>query len=205
MVKVKVMNIAIIVFNDVEELDAIGPWEVFQTAANFSDKLSCKLISLDGKSVRANKGLVMGVHAAMDQKEFFDMILLPGGQGTRQLIKDKAFQSSLQAYLSKATWITSVCSGSLVYAAMGLLKGRHCTSHHAVTKLLQEIEPEIILQDDQRFVRDGNFVTSAGVSAGIDMALWLVGETHSPKLAKQVQRHIEYYPQPPFADETYML
>jgi len=188
------MNIAIIVFDDVEELDAIGPWEVFQTAAGLNNQLSCKLISMDGKSVTANKGLVMGVHGAMDLQEKFDLILLPGGQGTRKLVSDNIFQQRMQDYLENAQWITSVCSGSLIYAAMGLLKGKKCTSHHNVIELLKKIEPEVEVQKDKRFVQDGNIVTSAGVSAGIDMALWLVGEIASPELANKVRHHIEYYP-----------
>jgi len=124
--------------------------------------------------------------------------LLPGGQGTRQLLKNETFISCLQGYIEKTDWLTSVCSGALVYAAMGLLKGRQCTTHHAVISMLEEIEPEALIQDTQRYVRDGHIVTSAGVSAGIDMALWLVGEIKNPELARQVQQHIEYYPQPPY-------
>lgn len=196
------MKIAIIVFDGVEELDAIGPWEVFQTAATFDKKFSCQFISMSGESVTASKGLVMGVHGAMDQREKFDMVLIPGGQGTRTLVKDKAFQESLKFYLENAQWLTSVCSGALIYASMGLLKEITCTSHHSVLKLLKKIEPKAKILVDKRYVREGNMVTSAGVSAGIDMALWLVGTIHSVELALQIQHHIEYYPEPPFSDQV---
>ena len=106
----------------------------------------------------------------------------------------------LRKVAAKATWVTSVCSGSLVYARAGMLAGRKCTSHHSYLDFLAQLSPTSEVIHNSRYVQDGNMVTSAGVSAGIDMALWLVGQVITPDFAREVQHNIEYYPAPPYGD-----
>ncbi len=101
-----------------------------------------------------------------------------------------------------AKWVTSVCTGALLLTAAGLAKGKKVTTHWAFVKTLRERGEAAEVLDNYRYVRDGNVVTAAGVSAGIDMALWLTGELHSPGLARAVQRAMEYDPLPPYGGLT---
>ena len=196
-------SISIILFDDFEELDAIGPWEVFRVAAELSvDRpeglLTCEMTSLSGERVIAKKGLQLIVPNALTGDSQYDLMLLPGGEGSRALLADQAVLDVLKQVAAKATWVTSVCSGSLVYGQAGLLKGKKCTSHHSCLDYLAQISPTSEVVGNSRFVQDGNIVTSAGVSAGIDMALWLVGQIFTPDFARKVQHYMEYYPEPPY-------
>ncbi len=195
------MNIAILVFDGVEELDFVGPWEVFQAAAAVNDNLSCKLLSLDAKAITAAKGLKVQVDDAINPDAKFDVILVPGGIGTRTIITDSRFIAHLGQMAKNASWVTSVCTGSLALAQSGLLENKACTTHHGAISLLQEMKKTGSVLSDQRFVVDGNCVTSAGVSAGIDMSLWLIGQIVSPAFARKVQHYIEYYPEPPYQED----
>ena len=189
-----------ILFNGVEELDVVGPWEVFQEAAQLNNNFSCRMISYDGKDVSAAKGLQMGVHGSMAEDLIYDLILLPGGRGTRALMKNEAFLARLHVLAKNATWVTSVCTGSLVYATAGLLANKKCTSHHAACDALEALNMTGEVLRNIRYVQDDKYITAAGVSAGIDMSLWLLGQIEEPAFAKKVQHAIEYYPQPPYAE-----
>lgn len=196
-------SVGIIVFDDFEELDAIGPWEVLRTAAEMSrdrpeGQMTCEMISTGGKRITAKKGLQLFVDKKLTRDSQYDLILLPGGEGSRVLMADDAVLDIIKQVAAKASWVTSVCSGSLVYGQAGLLKGKKCTSHHSCLDYLAKISPTSEVVGDCRFVQDGNIVTSAGVSAGIDMALWLVGQIFTPDFAREVQHYIEYYPDPPY-------
>jgi len=196
-------SVGIILFDDFEELDAIGPWEVFRAAEDMSaersdGRLTCEMVSLSGEKVTAKKGLQLHVPGRLTKDSHYDLILLPGGEGTRTLMADEGLLEMLTQVAGRATWVTSVCSGSLVYAAVGLLQGKQCTSHHSCLDLLAKISPTSEVVRNSRYIQDGNIVTSAGVSAGIDMALWLVGQIFSPDFARDIQHYIEYYPDPPY-------
>ncbi len=198
------IKIAIVAFKDVEELDLVGPWEVFRGAQFIDSDFECEILSFDGEGVDAAKGMYFGVHGSMrdavQADACYDILLLPGGKGSLALMQDEAFLACLLAMSIKATWVTSVCTGSLVYGRMGLLDGRDCTTYYACCDALQEMNGVGRVWRDRRYVRDGKYVTAAGVSAGIDMALWLLGEIKSPAFTRQVQQHIEYFPEPPYAD-----
>lgn len=200
------IKIGLILFDDFEELDAIGPWEVFRVAEEMAltgpgPKMSCEMLSLGGETIIAKKGLQVTVKQRLRTDSHYDVILLPGGEGSRALMADAATLDILKQVAAQATWVTSVCSGSLVYGAAGLLRDRKCTSHHSCLDYLAEISPTSDVVKNHRFVQDGNIVTSAGVSAGIDMALWLVGQLYSPEFARAVQHYLEYYPDPPYQDQ----
>ncbi|MFL0798564.1 MAG: DJ-1/PfpI family protein [Cellvibrionaceae bacterium] len=196
----RVKKIGIIAFNDVEELDLVGPWEVFSSAQSMSEEITCEVISMDGLGVNAAKGMYFGVHGRMKTDTRYDVLLLPGGTGTRALMKDTAFLTCLSEIASNAALVTSVCSGSLVYAHMGLLDGHDCTTHHLCFEELEKFESLGNIVKDKRYVQSGKYVTSAGVSAGIDMALWILAEITNIEFSKKVQKYIEYYPAPPFSD-----
>jgi transcriptional regulator GlxA family with amidase domain len=193
-------TIGILLFDDVEELDAVGPWEVLAAWCAFwpDDGWRVTTFSLDGRPVRGAKGLgIEAHHSAADVGELA-VVLHPGGQGTRPLLKDPEHLDRVRAWHEAAEITTSVCTGSLVYAAAGLLSGRPATTHWGSLDTLAELDPTIEVRPDDRYVDDGDVVTSAGVSAGIDMVLHLVGRLVSPERSREVRRYIQYDPEPPF-------
>jgi transcriptional regulator GlxA family with amidase domain len=127
----------------------------------------------------------------------FDVLIHPGGGGTRALLRDPEHLDLVRRLRATVPLMASVCSGSLVYAAAGLLTGRRATTHWASLNLLSELDPTVITDVDARFVDDGDLVTSAGVSAGIDMALHLVARFTGLERAREVRREIQYDPMPP--------
>jgi transcriptional regulator GlxA family with amidase domain len=133
----------------------------------------------------------------MDDAPPLDVLIHPGGQGTRRLLRDPAHLDWVRAQRATAPLLASVCTGSLVYAAAGVLTGRLATTHWASLDLLSELDPTIRTDADARFVDDGDVITSAGVSAGIDMALHLVARFAGDERAREVRRGIQYDPQPP--------
>ncbi|PWH06053.1 DJ-1/PfpI family protein [Brachybacterium endophyticum] len=196
-------TIAILLFDGVEELDAVGPWEVlaFWTQNFPDDDWRVVTASVGGEAITAAKGMVITPTTALEELERIDVLLHPGGRGTRTLYRDPEHLERIRRVAGDAELMTSVCTGSLVYAGAGLLQGRPATTHWRSLDLLHEIDPSIDVRGGQRWVDDGDVVTSAGVSAGIDMALHLVGRLVSPTRAIEVQRGIEYDPAPPRWDE----
>ncbi|AUA09040.1 DJ-1/PfpI family protein [Streptomyces sp. SID8361] len=192
-------KIGILLFPDVEELDAIGPWEVlsYWTRTFPEDGWQVFCFSADGKPVACAKGLTVEAHHAMADLPGLDVLLHPGGRGTRPQLEDEQHLEWVRSQQRSVPLMTSVCTGSLVYAAAGLLAGRPATTHWASLDRLAELDPSIDVRPDERFVDDGDMITSAGISAGIDMALHLVARLVSPERARQVRRGIQYDPQPP--------
>ena len=192
-------TIGIVLFDDVEELDAVGPWEVFAwwVRAHPEDGYAVTTLAPDGGTVTCAKGLQVVAHHAFTDAPELAVLLHPGGQGTRPLMVDEAHLDWVRTQRAAVPLLTSVCTGSLVYAAAGLLRDRPATTHWAALDLLAETDPTIDVRADDRFVDDGDIVTSAGVSAGIDLALHLVARLASPGRAREVRRGIQYDPQPP--------
>jgi transcriptional regulator GlxA family with amidase domain len=126
-----------------------------------------------------------------------DVLVYPGGMGTRPQLGDEAIRGRIRGLAGGGTLMTSVCTGSLVYADAGLLDGRPATTHWAQLELLGSLGRDIDVRAEDRFVDDGEVITAAGVSAGIDMALHLVARLHSPERATEVRRYIQYDPEPP--------
>ena len=125
------------------------------------------------------------------------MLVYPGGRGTRKELADEAVLDWIRGLAGNGALMTSVCTGSLVYAAAGLLDGKPATTHWGSLELLPTLGTEIEVRPDDRFVDAGQVITAAGVSAGIDMALHLVARLHSPERAREVRRYIQYDPEPP--------
>jgi transcriptional regulator GlxA family with amidase domain len=126
-----------------------------------------------------------------------DVLVYPGGRGTRRELVDEAVLDWVREIAAGGTVVSSVCTGSLVLAAAGLLDGRPATTHWQSLALLPTLGREIEVRPDDRFVDDGTVITAAGVSAGIDMALHLVSRLHSRERAREVRRYIQYDPEPP--------
>ena len=192
-------QIGILVFDGVEELDAVGPWEVLShwTQQHPEDGWDAFCLSIDGEPVIGAKSLVLGAHHSADDAPTLDVLIHPGGPGTRPMLHDPAHLDWVRAARQSVHLMASVCTGSLVYAAAGLLTGRRATTHWASLNLLSELDPTVITDVDARFVDDGDLVTSAGVSAGIDMALHLVARLTDAERAREVRRYLQYDPAPP--------
>jgi transcriptional regulator GlxA family with amidase domain len=193
------LNIGILLFDDVEELDAVGPWEVLAewTLTHPEDGYRVLTFSRDGGPVRCAKGLgVVAQHSYADVPAL-EVLLYPGGRGTRPHLVDSEQLDWVRRQREQVPVMTSVCTGSLVYAAVGLLAGRPATTHWGSLDRLAELDPSIEVRPDDRFVDDGDVVTAAGVSAGIDMALHLVDRLAGTERARQVRRGIQYDPAPP--------
>ena len=191
----------ILLFDDAEELDFVGPWEVLTAAAALEKGDRVVTIAEKSGLVRCAKGLrVLPDHAFADAPAL-DVVLVPGGQGTRREVSNPVLIEWLRKVGAGCRFVTSVCTGALLLHEAGFARGRRVTTHWAFTETLRG-RGDVTVVDHVRYVRDGNLVTAAGVSAGIDMALWLVGQLHSPELARTVQRYIQYDPAPPYAAEA---
>lgn len=197
-----VKTIAIDLFDGAEELDVVGPYEVLAYwTQNFpEDGWRVVLASSTGGAHVCAKGLSLTAQATLDDCGPIDLFIEPGGRGSRQRLRDQGHLERLRDLAGDGCRMVSVCTGALVYAAAGLLRGREVVTHHENGEELLAIEPRTRLVRGRRWVDDGTLVTAAGVSAGIDVALYLVGQIVSPERARQVQSGIEYYPQPPFGD-----
>lgn len=192
----------ILLFDHLEELDAIGPWEVFTMAANVRGSGKVVTISEHGGMVRCAKGLRIQSDCSFGEAPPLDVILVPGGMGTRTEVNNKVVIDWIAKVAPGCTWVTSVCTGSMLLIESGVARDKRVTTHWAFVDTLRERGGAAAVVDDMRFVRDGNIVSSAGVSAGIDMSLWIIGQTDSPAFAREVQKRIEYYPAPPYTSEV---
>jgi transcriptional regulator GlxA family with amidase domain len=192
-------QIGIFLFPEVEELDAIGPWEVlsFWTRTWPEDGWRVFTFSERGGEIRCAKGLTVRVDHGEADRPGLDVLVYPGGQGTSRQLHDSARLDWVRRRCSEGTLMTSVCTGSLVYAAAGLLSGRPATTHWRSIDLLAELDPTIDRQRSVRFVDSGEVITAAGISAGIDMALHLVARLSTKDRAREVRRDIQYDPAPP--------
>lgn len=191
-----------VLFDAVEELDVVGPWEVLafwaREVAPPSAQAQIVTVADSLEPVTAAQGLRLLVDRTWDDVGAIDLVVVPGGRGTRALLgADEPLHDRLRALRQDGTLLTSVCTGSLVFAAAGLLRDRPATTHWTALDLLASLDPTIDVRPDDRYVDDGDIVTAAGVSAGIDMALHLVRRLDSTDAARQVRREIQYDPQPP--------
>lgn len=192
----------LLIFDGAEELDFVGPWEVFTVSSMLRDRAdTAVLIAERPDPVRCGKGLrVLPDHTLGDCPPL-DVLLVPGGRGTRREVDNAALTGWIARTAADADWVTSVCTGALLLHEAGPARGRRVATHHGFEDELQA-RGDITVVRDARYVVDGNLATSQGVSAGIDMALWLVGRLHGRDHARAVRRYIQYEPAPPYlADE----
>ena len=186
------MNIAIPIFDQLTALDAVGPYEVLSRMPG----ATVQFIAQEAGPKRTETGmLALIADATLDELPDPDVIVVPGGFGTRALMEDEAMLSWLQAAHEGSQWTTSVCTGSLLLAAAGILDGLDATTHWLV---LDALRPFGVTPVQRRVVQQGKVITAAGVSSGIDMALGLVAQIAGDDLAQAIQLGIEYDPEPPF-------
>jgi putative intracellular protease/amidase len=188
------MQVVIPIFDRFTALDAVGPYEVLSRLPG----ATVTFASPEGAGAvheTDNGMLALRAAAALADVPRPDMLVMPGGLGTRALLGDEAFLDWVRAAHEATTWTTSVCTGSLVLAAAGLLDGMEATTHWAVRDVLERLGARYV---ERRVVEQGKVVTAAGVSAGIDMALVLAAHVAGDLVAQAIQLYIEYDPQPPF-------
>jgi transcriptional regulator GlxA family with amidase domain len=186
------MRIAILIFDGLTALDAIGPYEVLSRLPGAELRFVAKQPGLK----RTDTG-ALGVQAdlAIADRLGPDVVLVPGGEGNRPLMRDSEVLDWLRVAHESSTWTASVCTGALVLGAAGILDGKRATTHWAFLDRLSELGAEPVTE---RVVEDGKVITAAGVSAGIDMALTLAARIAGNEVAQAIQLGIEYDPQPPF-------
>ena len=186
-------QIAILLYPGVTALDAVGPWEVFSRLPN----TQTRFVGKETGPVPVEGGaLLLGVTHTIDETPSPDVVLVPGGMTTPGQMVDDDVLDWLRRVHEGSTWTTSVCTGALILGAAGILKGLPATTHWYKMGVLKIMGAKP--RPDERIVRAGKIVTSAGVSAGIDLALWLAGEIAGREQAEAIQLGIEYDPHPPF-------
>ncbi|KAA0086967.1 DJ-1/PfpI family protein [Mycolicibacterium sp. P9-64] len=187
------MQIAIVLYPGFTALDFIGPYEVLR---NLPDA-EVRFVWHEPGPVAADSGvLLVGATHSFDETPSPDLLLIPGGMTTFEHARDEKLLAWVRQASESAEWTTSVCSGSVILAAAGLLEGKRATSHWMAVPALRAFGVTPV--GDERIVHEGAIVTCAGVSAGIDLGLWLAGRIGGEAKAKAIQLGIEYDPQPPF-------
>ena len=186
-------------FDDVQALDVTGPWEVFNTAGLIAGRVpELRLLTPGGREVRTNSGLRMAADGdARPHDGKVGTLVVPGGLGVRDAIRDPALVAAVGELAGRARRVAGVCTGAFLLAEAGLLDGRRATTHWASCDRLAERYPEVAVEPDPIFVRDGDVVTSAGVTAGMDLALALAEEDHGPGPALQAARMLVVYARRP--------
>jgi transcriptional regulator GlxA family with amidase domain len=201
-------TIGIVLFDDVEELDFVGPYEMFGVSRMLMNEASADpepvyhpvlIAESNAAPVRCSKGMRVMADYTYDDHPPLDVVVVPGGAGTRVMIDNAAIVDWLRKVAPHSAWITSVCTGVSLLHKAGLVDGRRVSTHWRFEDELHEMGRVTVVRDADRYVVDGNVVTSQGVAAGIDMSLWLIGQLHTPDHARAVQKRAQYYPNPPYA------
>lgn len=195
------LDVGILIFDGVEVLDFAGPFEVFSRtrltpgveSRRSEDTAPFRVFTVARKAepVTATGGLRVLPAYAFGDAVSIDLLVIPGGFGTRPLLEDRETLDWIEAHAARARQVTSVCTGALLLAKIGLLRGRRATTHWGALDLLASLDPTLIVERDHRVVEDG-IITSAGVAAGIDMALTVVERLHGAEVADETARYIEF-------------
>jgi transcriptional regulator GlxA family with amidase domain len=193
------IRICIALFPDAEELDWAGPWEVLASWARHwpQDGVEVFTVAQMNAPIRCANGLRVLPDHSWKTAPPIDVLVYPGGEGASRLVGDEKVRGWVRGLAKQGALITSVCTGAFVLADAGLLDNRAATTHWEETEKLRSLGHGIQIRDRDRFVDTGQVITAAGVSAGIDMALYLVSRLHSPERARAVRRDIQYDPDPP--------
>ena len=172
----KQRNVAIFIFDDVEVLDFAGPFEVFNVTGEVNDLVpfNTYTVALTEEPIKARGKLSINPHYSIDSCPTPDIILLPGGDGRRRLMKDERVLSWIATHVDNLEKLLSVCTGAFYIAHSGLLNGLSATTHHGAFSEFKETFPDIELIEDSRYVENGKIITAGGISAGIDMSLYVV-------------------------------
>ncbi len=190
----KTRKLAILLFNDAEVLDFCGPFEVFSVASRQTDPPAFDVFTVAEKmdAIIARNGLSVNRNHSLADCPKPDVFLVPGGMGTRKEINNGPLIEWIKRTADGAELVLSVCTGALLLGKAGLLDGLDATTHHVAFDRLREIVPRTTVHEDRRFVDNGKVITSAGIAAGIDMSLHVVGRLLGADAAAETARHMEY-------------
>ena len=186
------MSLGILLFDDVEVLDFCGPFEVFSVTKVDGETAFSVVTVAERKVVTCRNGLSVNANFSLDSAPAFDMILIPGGQGTRREMLNESLIDWIRVKSESATFVLSVCTGALLLAKAGLLTGLQVTTHHGALELLRELSPTSKVQADKRYVDNGKVILSAGIAAGIDMCFHMITRLLGPTAAAETAQHMEY-------------
>jgi transcriptional regulator GlxA family with amidase domain len=187
-------KVAILIFDKVEVLDFAGPFEVFSVSydANQNKLYDVCLIAETADIVKARGNFLVQPNKTIDTNEKFDIVLIPGGYGTRPLMNNETIKKWIQKQFTQVELMLSVCTGSLVLGKAGLLENISATTHHLALSELEAAAPNTKVIADTKYVDNGKIITSAGISAGIEMALHVVAKEHGMEQAQQTASYMEY-------------
>lgn len=193
-------NVAILIFDDVEILDFCGPYEVFGvTGRNDHPKpFHVHTVAESRRPIIARNNLSVNPQYSLANCPQPDILLVPGGYGTRREMNNPVLIDWIEKSSQKAELVLSVCTGALLLAKAGLLEGKEATTHHQALDLLREVAPNTDIQETKRFVDNGDIILSAGISAGIDMSLYVVAKILGKEKALETAEYIEYDWKPEF-------
>jgi len=190
-------NVGIFIFDEVEVLDFCGPFEVFSVAAKVAaDAFHVFTLAEKAGGISARNGLNVSPKYTFADVPAIDLLLIPGGQGTRPLMNRQQVIEWIRQRAAAAELVLSVCTGALLLAKAGLLDGLSATTHHAALDLLRSVAPNTTVRDDVRYVDNGRVITSAGVAAGIDMSFYVVAKLLGRETAETTAKYLEYPWQP---------
>ena len=184
-------RVVIVAYPDVQVLDVTGPLEVFAMASRDAPRYTVEVVAPEAGAVRTTAGLDIVAHASLDETHGrIGTLMVAGGNGTEAAVGNGELVRWVRKAAGRAERITSVCSGAFILGAAGLLDGRRATTHWSACDLLDEVFPSVTVEPDRIYVRDDSVWTSAGVTAGMDLALALVEEDHGRDVALDVARHL---------------
>ncbi|MCE9619183.1 MAG: DJ-1/PfpI family protein [Planctomycetes bacterium] len=186
------MTFGIIIFPQAEELDFVGPWEMLAMWHQVAEGPKCLVVAEHAAPITCAKGLSINPHVSFDECPPLDYLLVPGGQGTRTEVTNATLLDFVATRGKACKAVLSVCTGSFVLHAAGLLAGKKATTHWGSLDRLRALGNVTVVEE--RFVRDGNVWTAAGVSAGIDLTLAFIAAVAGEEAAAKVQFESEYYP-----------
>lgn len=191
---IQTRTLAILIFNEVEVLDFCGPFEVFSVANHFTETPAFQVLTVaeDNNPIATRGGLSVNPHHSFLSCPQPDILLAPGGRGTRKEIQNPTVIDWISRISKKTELILSVCTGSLLLAKASLLEGLETTTHHSAIEELRLIAPKSIVHTDRRYVDNGSVVCSAGIAAGIDMSLHIVAKLLGEEVAMKTARYMEY-------------
>lgn len=187
-------NVAIYVYDDVEVLDFCGPFEVFSVANEINgwQLLRVYTVALEDGPVRARNGLLFQPRHTVADAPPPDVLVVPGGDGSRRQMRNLSVLEWVRACAGRAELVLSVCTGALILARAGLLEEQGATTHRSALRLLADLAPRTRVDPEARFVDNGRVIASGGISAGIDMALHVVGRLYGEGCARRVAGYMEY-------------
>jgi len=188
-------QVCILVFDEAEVLDVAGPYEVFSVAGRRHglEPFRVSLVAERAGGVALRNGFVVQPHFTLAEAPAADLLVIPGGYGTRRELANPALVEWIRGQAARSELVLSVCTGSLLLAKAGLLDGLEATTHHLALPLLRELAPTAVIRDRERFLDNGRVVVSAGVSAGIDMSLHVVERLCGSEVAEETAVYMEYH------------